>query len=235
MLTGQVFVSHTSDLAQVPEGRSFVQAVLDAVSRAGMAPVDMRYFAAREGKPADYCRARVRECEVYVAVIGWRYGSMVPGEAVSYTELEFEEASAVGLPRLVFLLDDAADLPGVLADPDRGAVAGFRQRLCGAGLVVRGFDSDAGLELEVFHALTEAAGGRRPGARAVRYSVPPDTAVFSVIEPQATSGTRLAGAFRPRSRLGIRVTGRVHSGRNCARTQGGITESPPATEIHESA
>jgi Domain of unknown function (DUF4062) len=110
MQTGQVFVSHTSDMARFPEGRSFVQAVLEAVNRAGMAPLDMRYFAARDGKPADYCRQRIRDREIYVAVIGFRYGSMVPGEAVSYTELEFGEASTAGLPRLVFLLDDAADL-----------------------------------------------------------------------------------------------------------------------------
>ncbi len=186
MLTGQVFISHTSDMAQFPEGRSFVQAALDAVSRAGMAPVDMRYFAARDGRPAGYCRARVRECEIYVAVIGFRYGSMVPGEAVSYTELEFDEARAAGLPRLAFLLDGTADLQGVLADPDRGAVEGFRQRLRDAG-VVRGFASDAGLELEVFHALTEVAGGARPAAaglaaasgRGVRYSLPQDTAAFT--------------------------------------------------------
>ncbi len=178
MLTGQVFVSHTSDMAQVPEDRSFVQAVLDAVSRAGMAPVDMRYFAARDHKPADYCRARVRECEVYVAVVGLRYGSVAPGATASYTELEFDEASAAGLPRLVFLLDDAAGLPGTLADADRGAVDGFRQRLRDAGLVVRSFDSAAGLELEVFHALTELAGTAGSAAE-VRFSLPPDTAAFT--------------------------------------------------------
>jgi hypothetical protein len=104
MKTGQVFVSHTSDMALFPGDRSFVRAALDAVARAGMAPVDMQYFAARDGEPADYCRERVRECEIYVAVVGFRYGSMVPGEGISYTELEFQAASAAGLPRLVFLL-----------------------------------------------------------------------------------------------------------------------------------
>jgi tetratricopeptide (TPR) repeat protein len=124
-----------------------------------MAAVDMRYFAARDGRPAAYCRERVRGCEVYVAVIGFRYGSVVPGEPVSYTELEFDEAGAAGLPRLVFLLSDGADLPDGLADADPAAVAGFRERLRQAGLVVREFASDAGLELEVFHALTELGSG----------------------------------------------------------------------------
>src|SRR5215472_10009187 len=118
MRTGQVFVSHTSDMARFPAGRSFVQAALDAVGRAGMAPVDMRYFAARVGAPAEYCRRRVRECEVYVVVVGFCHGSMVPGEAVSYTELEFQEAGAAGLPRLVFLLGEDAGIPAMLADAD---------------------------------------------------------------------------------------------------------------------
>jgi hypothetical protein len=160
MRTGQVFVSHTSDMDQFPADRSFVQAALDAVSRANMAPVDMRYFAARDGKPADYCRQRVRECDVYVAVIGFRYGSMVPGQAASYTELEFDEASIAGLPRLVFLLDKPAGLSARLTDADRGAVEGFRQRLRSAGLVVRAFTSADALELEVFHALIEVTAGR---------------------------------------------------------------------------
>ncbi len=185
MLTGQVFVSHTSDMALFPEGRSFVQAALDGVGRAGMASVDMRYFAARDGKPAALCRQRVRGCEIYVGVVGFRYGSMVPGEAVSYTEMEFDEAGAAGLQRLVFLLHDTA-CPAALVDADRGAVAGFRQRLMDAGLVVRAFTSAADLELEVFHALTELAGSALaavPGAAvpgpAVRHSLPPDTAAFT--------------------------------------------------------
>lgn len=159
MRTGQVFLSHTSDMAQFPVDRPFVQAALDAVGRAGMAPVDMRYFAARDGRPSDYCRQRVRECEIFVAVLGFRYGSLVPGETVSYTELEFQAATVVGVPRLVFLLEETACLPG-MADADRSPVAEFRERLRDAGLVARAFTSADGLELEVFHALSELANDR---------------------------------------------------------------------------
>jgi hypothetical protein len=152
----QVFLSHTSDMSQFPEERSFVRAALDAVGRARMAPVDMRYFAARDGRPASYCQQQVRTCDVYVAIIGFRYGSIVSGEDVSYTDLEFRAASAAGLPRLVFLLAEASYLPA-LADADLGLVEGFRKRLAGAGLIVREFRSGDSLELEVFHALSELA------------------------------------------------------------------------------
>ncbi|MGO9220124.1 MAG: FxSxx-COOH system tetratricopeptide repeat protein, partial [Streptosporangiaceae bacterium] len=183
MRTGQVFISHTSDMARFPEDRPFVQAALDAVGRAGMAPVDMRHFAARDGSPADYCQQRVHECEIYVAVIGFQYGSLVPGEEVSFTELEFQAASVVGVPRLVFLLEDAA-CPSQLNDTDRGPVERFRQRLRDAGLVVRSFTSGAGLELEVFHALSELT-VQDPGRQApTSLRAPPSVPQVSAMVPQ---------------------------------------------------
>src|SRR5689334_21995121 len=102
--TPRVFVSHTTDMDQFPADRSFVQAALDAIGRAEMAPVNMRYFAAQDTRPTDYCRTRVRSCQVYVAIVGFRYGSILSGEKVSCTEVEFLEAGRAGLPRLVFLL-----------------------------------------------------------------------------------------------------------------------------------
>jgi len=162
MKTRQVFLSHTSDMAKLPEGRPFVQAALDAVSRARLTPVDMRYFSARDGKPADYCRQQVRACDIYVAIIGFRYGSLVAGESVSYTEMEFLTASAAGLPRLVFLLAEAA-APAALADADPTLVTEFRKRLSEAGLIVREFTSSEALELEVFHAISELSSGSLDG------------------------------------------------------------------------
>ncbi|MGH3246267.1 MAG: tetratricopeptide repeat protein, partial [Trebonia sp.] len=179
----QVFLSHTSDVARFPEDRPFVQAALDAVGRARMTPVDMRYFAARDRLPADYCRQQVQSCDIYVAIIGFRYGSIVEGKGVSYTESEFLAATAAGLPRLVFLLADDARPPGA-TDDDLRLVRGFRKRLHEAGLLVREFKSSASLELEVFHALSELA-NQVPTISRSRAGFPaPEEEMLSVAESE---------------------------------------------------
>jgi len=154
---GSVFVSHTSDMADYPPDRSFVQAATEAVSRVGMRPVDMAQFAAREEPPAAYCQQQVRTCDVYLAVVGFRYGSRVPdrSDGVSYTELEFLTATEAGLPRLVFVLDESAPVPRSMVDRDSTAVDGFRERLHRAGVTVATVATPAELGEAVLHALYE--------------------------------------------------------------------------------
>lgn len=175
METSRVFVSHTSGMADFPEDRSFVRAALDAVTKMAMVPVEMRHFPAAGTKPADYCRERVAGCEIYVGLIGFQYGSIVPGELVSYTELEFNAAGAAELHRLVFLLRDTDGMPPGLVDDDPVPAGEFRSRLRNAELTVATFASADELELKVFQALTALP---RPAPRAVRYSLPPGTATF---------------------------------------------------------
>jgi tetratricopeptide (TPR) repeat protein len=169
----RVFLSHTSELRKYPHERSFVAAAEQAVSRAGATVVDMEYLSAREGKPAEYCREKVRGADVYVAIIGFRYGSPVPDEPEqSYTELEFDVATESGLPRLVFLLDEDAVLPlprNFLSDPeyeDRQRM--FRQELVSADAVVARVRSSEHLELLLFQALTELHGQGAAGRGLVR-------------------------------------------------------------------
>ncbi|MFE9751318.1 FxSxx-COOH system tetratricopeptide repeat protein [Saccharothrix saharensis] len=176
----RVFVSHTSELRRLPEDGSFVAAVERAVLRVRDAPVDMEYFTAQDQPPARLCRERVAECDVYVLVAGFRYGSPVRERpTVSYTELEFEAATELGKPRLVFLLDEAAVGPGVLfRDPEFGArQEAFRRRLLmDSGLTVKTVRTPAELEIAVAQALAAlpTADTGSPGqARAVRvWNVP---------------------------------------------------------------
>lgn len=127
----RVFVSHTAELAGFPEKRSFVDAACAAVRRAGGVAVAMVDFGARDQRSAQVCRAEVLGCDVYLGVIGFRYGTLVPGQdTVSYTEFEFDVATQAGMPRLVFLLEETtATVPVALVDVDRRRVDRFRRRL----------------------------------------------------------------------------------------------------------
>jgi hypothetical protein len=97
----RVFLSHTSDLGKHTEPGSFVAAAVEAVLRARHAVTDMAYFAARDTSPAAVCTDMVAQSDVYVGIIGLRYGSPVRDRLdVSYTELEFETAGEHDQPRL---------------------------------------------------------------------------------------------------------------------------------------
>ena len=141
-----------------------------AISAAGHVIVDMADFPAADQPAAQVCAERVRGCDVYVGVLGTRYGSPVRDKPeVSYTELEFDTATAAGLPRLVFLLDTAAADVGIplaeLIDHAFGArQEAFRRRVQASGLVTQSFASPDQLGKLVERSLRELAAARdRPG------------------------------------------------------------------------
>jgi tetratricopeptide (TPR) repeat protein len=165
--TWRVFISHTSELREFPKEQSYVAAVERAISATGNVIVDMKDFPAADQVPAELCAERVRDCDVYVGVLGTRYGSPVRDqEEVSYTELEFDTAAEAGLPQLVFVLDTGAANVGIpvsaLIDTQYGdRQAAFRQRVQDSGLVTASFTDPATLGQLVERSLRELAERRR--------------------------------------------------------------------------
>lgn len=153
----RVFLSHTSELRALPRDRSYVAAAEAAVLRAGHAVADMAYFATSADKPADYCMRMVARADVYVGIIGLRYGALVPGlPGLSYTECEFKAATTFALPRLMFLIRKGTPhiYPCRHDATDRVRQQEFRDRLQGE-LTIGWVASPADLELGLYHALVE--------------------------------------------------------------------------------
>ena len=132
-------------------------AAQDAVTRAGDAVADMAYFTARDASAAQVDREAVRAADVYVGIIGFRYGSPVRDRPeVSYTEQEFEVAGEAGFPRLVFLLDGNVQGPRELFHGDYAdRQEAFRERLKDSGLTVRMVANPDALDVALYQALVE--------------------------------------------------------------------------------
>jgi tetratricopeptide (TPR) repeat protein len=225
----QVFVSHTSELRAFPEGMSYVGAVERAISAAGHVIVDMADFPASAQSSAQVCAERVRGCDVYVGVLGTRYGSPVRDmPEVSYTELEFDTATEAGLDRLVFLLDEVAADVGIplssLIDREYGARQDdFRRRVQASQLITRSFASPAELGQLVERSLRDLADTRsrivggiqreqvpawRPPVRASKFVNPPPTVAPAWFQDrQVETGLLARYVTDPRIRL-VTVTGR---------------------------
>jgi len=163
----RVFISHTSELRDFPRQGSYVAAAERAISAAGHVIVDMADFAAADQASAQVCAEAVQGCDVYVGVLGTRYGSQVRDQPeVSYTELEFDTATQAGLDRLVFMLDTDADDVGIppskLIDPEFGSRQdAFRRRVRDSGLTTQSFANPAALGQLVERSLRKLADTRR--------------------------------------------------------------------------
>jgi Domain of unknown function (DUF4062) len=154
-----VFLSYTTELARYPERRPFVAGAESGVIEARCIPRHMGRFTAQTEGPVEYYTRVLGQADVYLGIIGFRYGSLVPGRSVSHTELEFEIATRLELPRLIFMLDEHESYP-IPVDKLFGTKyvvrqERFRQRLTREGPVAAKVADPARLELQVFKALID--------------------------------------------------------------------------------
>jgi hypothetical protein len=112
----------------------------------------MEDFPAQDAPPLDVALEALGNCDVYVGIIGTRYGASPPGQDKSYTELEYDRASEQGLYRII-LVSEAEPQPGE-EDPERmAAQVAFRTRLMETHMVDR-FSNPDDLAWRVLAALT---------------------------------------------------------------------------------
>lgn len=96
-----IFVSST--FADLERHRDLV---CEAISRLEQESKAMESFGALPGTPKEECLRLVRSANAYVGIFGMRYGSVDPISGKSLTHLEYEEAQALRLPRLIYIIDE---------------------------------------------------------------------------------------------------------------------------------
>ncbi|MGD0856222.1 MAG: DUF4062 domain-containing protein [Dehalococcoidia bacterium] len=97
----KVFVSSTYD--DLKSHRAVVEASL---VKSGYEFNGMEHFTAEPRPPLATCLEAVRRSDVFVGILGTKYGSCPPGSKLSYSEREYLLAHALRKPVFVFLIDE---------------------------------------------------------------------------------------------------------------------------------
>jgi hypothetical protein len=99
----QVFVSSTfKDL------QSERQAAVQAILQNGHIPAGMELFAAGDKEQLKVIKRWIKDSDVFMLLLGKRYGSIEPKSRKSYTQVEYEYALAAKKPLFALILNDDA-------------------------------------------------------------------------------------------------------------------------------
>lgn len=149
----QVFVSSTyTDL--IAERQSAVEAILSA----GHIPAGMELFAAGNEEQMKVIRDWIDDSDVYMLILGGRYGSVEKKSSKSYTQLEYEYAVEKSKPLFaVYMTDDyferkvKSEGSAVTEQNDSASLKSFRATVLGR--MCKSFDTLDGLQVAVHQSL----------------------------------------------------------------------------------
>lgn len=97
----RIFVSSTYE-DMIP----YREAVSEALTSIEHLPIGMEHFVSNPDRSLDVCLTDVRRCQLYIVLVGMRYGSVDKETGKSYTELEYEEALKNKIPVLAFVINE---------------------------------------------------------------------------------------------------------------------------------
>lgn len=76
----------------------------EVISERGHIPTALERFSPANDSDLEVIKKEIANCQIYLLILGHRYGELVPGKNISYTELEYEIAEENGLMILSFIL-----------------------------------------------------------------------------------------------------------------------------------
>lgn len=97
----QVFVSSTYEDLKTER-----QAAVEAILKSGNIPAGMELFTAGDKSQMEVIRRWIDESDIFILILGARYGSIESSSNLSYTELEFDYAAKSGKPFFSIVMSD---------------------------------------------------------------------------------------------------------------------------------
>jgi hypothetical protein len=151
----QIFISSTYE--DLKEER---QAAVSAILKAGHIPAGMELFTSGDESQMETIKRWIDASDVYMLILGGRYGSVEPTTSLSYTELEYDYAVSKNIPFFaVVITDEALDQKVksagmvVIEKTNTRELAAFRQKVLSK---TSAFFSDVnGIRLAVYETIND--------------------------------------------------------------------------------
>lgn len=97
----QVFISSTfRDLKKQRK------AAIEGVINRGHIPIALEGFSPSNASDLEVIKKAMADCQVFLLILGHRYGDFVPGDEISFTEYEYNLAQDAGLHTLTFVMKE---------------------------------------------------------------------------------------------------------------------------------
>lgn len=84
--------------------------------------IGLEYLSADTQPPLDTCLEEIVNSDIFILLIGWRYGYIPEGCEKSVVELEYQTAIEKNIPALCYIIDDNYPLPAKFIDTSDSAV-----------------------------------------------------------------------------------------------------------------
>lgn len=131
----QVFISSTYE--DLKEERA---AVIQTLLRVGCIPASMEQFPASDMSPMGYIEKMLENCDYFILLLAGRYGSIIPGEDIGYTEKEYDYAISNCIPVMAFVLKDIDSLDEEKQETNKDKkekLLKFREKVCKNKMVIK--------------------------------------------------------------------------------------------------
>ena len=178
----QVFVSSTYfDL------KAERQAAVAAILKAGHIPAGMELFTSGDQSQWETIKSWIDESDVYMLILGGRYGSIEKATELSYTELEYDYAVSKGKPFFAVVIQDQAlekkvknEGTSAIEKTNGAALQKFREKVLSN--ISSFFDDEKDIRLTVYESLAEFSASKNLIGWVPGNTVPDTTPLFEEIK-----------------------------------------------------